>query len=277
MSKAAVATDRLQSVLSRQIAALEESCNCELFHRTGRGVVPTEVGAALLPRVRALLAESADILLTIRSRAGVPAGRVTVGLLPSINIAPQLVTEIAARFPEIQLHLIQGSTGQLAEALAIGRVDLALLMRDPGGVGQTEEAIRAMPIYLVGGQGDPMTAGETVPLQALDGLPLIMAGAPNAFRLHIEQTTRRNGIVPLFRTDADSLTMQMTLVKAGHGWTVTTEMGVRGEVAHSMLQAARIVDPPVELPLVMAMTTQRPATLAMRRVSELLRKLCREA
>jgi LysR family transcriptional regulator, nitrogen assimilation regulatory protein len=267
-------TDRPQSVLSRQMTALEEACGCELFHRTGRGVVPTEIGAAILPRIRALIAEAEDIMLTIRSRAGVPAGRVAIGLLPSIDIAAELVSAVEEKFPEVQLHLTQGSTGQLAEAVSTGRVDLAMLLRDPGGVGPTEETLRTMPIHLVGPKGDPLTAGETVPAKALDGLKLIMARAPNAFRLHIEQIARKLGATPHFATEVDTLVMQKSLVAAGHGWTVTTELGARDTLA-GLLQSARIVDPPIELPLVLVTTTQRPTTLAMRRVSELLRKLVR--
>jgi DNA-binding transcriptional LysR family regulator len=276
LSKAAIMTDRPQSVLSRQITALEESCGCALFHRTGRGVVLTEAAQSILPRIRALLADADDILLSLRSRAGVPTGRVSVGLLPSLDIARDLVAAADELYPEVQLHLTEGSTGQLAEAVAMGRVDLAVLMREPGAVGPTEELLAAGRIYLVGPPGDTLTAAETVPLASLDGLRLFMARPPNAFRIHVEQTARKHGLAPNFSTEVDTLSMQKSLVAAGRGWTVTSEMGARVDVSNGRLQAAMIVDPPLELPVVLVSTTQRPATLAMRRVSELIRRLCRD-
>ena len=270
LSRAAIATDKPQSLLSRQLTAMEETCGCALFHRTGRGLVPTEIGDAILPRVRALLAEADDILLSTRARSGVPTGRVSIGLLPSIDIASALVTAVAERFPEVTLHLMQGSTGRLAEAVASGRADLALLMRDPSGLVAHEEVVRRLSIHLVGPPGDALTAGATVPLSALNGLPLIMAASPNAFRLHIERVAARHGVKPNFPSDVDPLQMQMALVAAGHGWTVTTDLGAR---QNPPVQHARIVDPEIELPLVLAVSSQRPVTLAMRRVSELLRQL----
>ena len=54
-SKAAVALGDTQPTISRPLAELERSLGGALFHRTGRGVALTEMGEALLPRVRALL------------------------------------------------------------------------------------------------------------------------------------------------------------------------------------------------------------------------------
>ena len=51
-SRAAAALGVAQSVLSRQVSALEGELGGRLFHRTGRGVQATELGQALLPRAR---------------------------------------------------------------------------------------------------------------------------------------------------------------------------------------------------------------------------------
>src|SRR5207249_6884492 len=56
-SKAAIARRTVQSHVSRQISELERECGARLFRRTGRGVVLTELGQQILPRVRASLAE----------------------------------------------------------------------------------------------------------------------------------------------------------------------------------------------------------------------------
>jgi Transcriptional regulator len=82
LSKAAIALDMPQSLVSRNIALLEQQCGERLFRRTGRGVVLTEFGESVLPRV-SHLAEEADALADdIRSLRGQPIGEVLVGLLP---------------------------------------------------------------------------------------------------------------------------------------------------------------------------------------------------
>ena len=57
LSKVAVAYGTSQPHISRQIGELEQECGGRLFQRTGRGVVLTELGQRIAPKVRAWLAE----------------------------------------------------------------------------------------------------------------------------------------------------------------------------------------------------------------------------
>ena len=52
-SKAAIARRTVQSHISRQMSELERECGARLFQRTGRGVVLTDLGQRMVPRVRA--------------------------------------------------------------------------------------------------------------------------------------------------------------------------------------------------------------------------------
>ena len=58
LSKVAAAYGTSQPHISRQISELEQECGGRLFHRTGRGVVLTEFGLRIAPKVRAWLASS---------------------------------------------------------------------------------------------------------------------------------------------------------------------------------------------------------------------------
>src|SRR5262249_49974580 len=55
LSKVCAPRGSAQSALSKHIAALEDEFGAKLFYRTGRGVVLTEFGQSIMPRVRALL------------------------------------------------------------------------------------------------------------------------------------------------------------------------------------------------------------------------------
>ena len=52
LTRAALFLDSNQSLLSRQLNALERECGARLFNRTGRGVELSEVGQRLFPRVQ---------------------------------------------------------------------------------------------------------------------------------------------------------------------------------------------------------------------------------
>ncbi|QJW83760.1 LysR family transcriptional regulator [Ramlibacter terrae] len=83
VTAAALALDMQQSVVSRHIARLEAEAGTRLFRRTGRGVVLTEFGEQVYPRVKALLRDAEQLADDMRTSRGVPAGDVRFGLLPS--------------------------------------------------------------------------------------------------------------------------------------------------------------------------------------------------
>ncbi len=68
-SRAATALGVAQSVLSRQVSALEIELGARLFYRTGRGATPTELGEAVRGRAKSLLADSEQLLLDARGRS----------------------------------------------------------------------------------------------------------------------------------------------------------------------------------------------------------------
>src|SRR3984957_14731067 len=71
-----------QSALSRQMSALERGIGGRALHRTGRGVVLTELGERMLPRARALVADAAAWQDAARHERAQPHGEVTLGVVP---------------------------------------------------------------------------------------------------------------------------------------------------------------------------------------------------
>src|SRR5471032_3290657 len=55
LTRAAIFLDSNQSLLSRQLIAMERECGARLFNRTGRGVELSEIGARISPYVKAVL------------------------------------------------------------------------------------------------------------------------------------------------------------------------------------------------------------------------------
>ncbi len=73
LTRAAAALGIAQSALSRQLSELEQEFGGRLFFRTGRGVLPTELGESLMPRAQALL-EADQLLEEARAAQRKPAG-----------------------------------------------------------------------------------------------------------------------------------------------------------------------------------------------------------
>ena len=103
LTKTAALRSTAQSAVSRQIAAIEETCGGRLFHRTGRGVTLTEAGIRIFPRVKAWLNEAEQITRDVKATVGIPMGVVQVGLIPSTGhpLISILFQQMRLHFPEI--------------------------------------------------------------------------------------------------------------------------------------------------------------------------------
>jgi DNA-binding transcriptional LysR family regulator len=278
LTKAAIAANSLQSVISRQLGALEKECGGRLFYRTGRGVTLTELGAAFLPRVREFLTQLDQLAEDMRSFAEVPAGDVRFGILPALSdpMVSMLYRQAREQHPLVRLHLFEGSNGQLEEWVATGRVDMALLYRYGTVDTASDRVLGTVHACLVGAAGDAVTAQRTLPFRQLQGLPLVLPSVPNALRTTLDQIARREGIELTIVMEADSLPIQKNIAAGREGYAILGRQAVTREIAEGRLQAARIVSPTIERTATLVMTTQRTYTLAMRAVARLIEPLAQE-
>jgi LysR family nitrogen assimilation transcriptional regulator len=273
LTRAAAARDVAQSAVSRQLAAIEKNCGGRLFDRIGRGVVLNEAGARLYPRVVAWLEAGEQLRQDIKWAIREPTGVVRLGVLASIghDFTGKIFREVRDRFPGIRLRVVDGSGGRLSEWLEAGTIDLALLSRNGKEGRRSEIPLATVSHVLVGPAGDMLTQSPTVALNRLDGLPLVLPGSPNAFRLLLDHWARRKGIALSVRIECDSLPIQKELVAGSGLYTILGAHAVVDEVKAGRLRASRIVSPALNRTITMGMNDLRPPTLACRAVAEIAR------
>lgn len=277
LTKAAVARDSTQSLISRQIAGLERDCGGRLFERTGRGVKLSPFGSEILPRVVSLLADADQLASDMRSNAGTPTGRVSIGIVPSLAqpLAHMVFSRLRDMYPRVHLHLINMSSGLIDESLAAGKIDLGLPFRYRAAAA-TEELLGVVDTFLVGPNGDKLTRAGSVPFDALNGLPLLLPSVPNGLRVILDQLARQRNFRLNIAMEADSMEIQKDLAAAGALHTLLSEHAVMREVRAGMLQAARVVDPGLRRSIVLVAGANRPLSLAGRVVARLVREVATE-
>lgn len=274
LSRAAIALDTTQPVLSRQLRSLEKQCGGALFHRTGRGVTLTELGRGILPRATALISEADHIAEDVRSMAGVATGNVRLGIIGSLGVplVTELVRNMQERLPRVRLNIVEAMSGYLERWLADGVLDLAIVLR--GEHRRPDEIpLASADFHLVGPAGDQITRAPTIPFARLAELPLIAPERPNNIRVLLDQIARQQGIRLNTATEVDSLAIQKSLAAAGLGYCILVRQGFGQEIANRTLQASRIVRPKIPREIVLAVSTHRPETSAMREVSKLIKEV----
>ena len=196
LSKVAVAYGTSQPHVSRQIGELERECGGRLFQRTGRGVVLTELGERVAPKVRAWLASTDQLANDIHTTAGKPIGRVRLGILPSAAhpLVSTLCRRLQERYPLVQLSVREGQGAQLETWLENGSLDLAILFRHSDPPRNGDVYLVETSTYLVSADGDPLTAKPTVPFAKLHNLPLVQFCRPNSWRDRLDELAHQRGV-----------------------------------------------------------------------------------
>jgi DNA-binding transcriptional LysR family regulator len=270
LTRAATVFDVPQSMISRHVSALEQQCGARLFRRTGRGVVLTEFGEQLYPRLQALVQEADRLADDIQSSGGMPVGEVRVGMLPSSVplLACKLFSMVREKFPRVRLHLSEGPNTQLEEWLRDGRVDMALLLRE-GPVSDSGESVLAqISLHLIGQRNDPLLHQETVDLAAVQGLPLVVPSHPHPLRTRLDALAEARGISLDIAVEADSIRLQHEIAAAGGGYAITS--GLFEQHDDPRLASVRIVKPELLRSVVLSTSPRRPHTMATREMFRLI-------
>lgn len=262
-----------QSVVSRQIGVLERECGARLFRRTGRGVVLTDLGQQIFPRMKALIAQADQLADDIQTSSGQPLGDVRLGLLPSAvkGFAAALYRAVTARYPKVRLRITEGSSVQLEDWLNQGRLDLSLLLREDAREVPGEPTLRTVSLSLIGRPGDPLTSQPTVEFRQLEGLPLVLPGEPHLLRARLDSLALQQHLKLSVQVEADSVGLQEEIVAAGGGYAIVAVP--ERALSPERFSAARIVNPELPRRVVLSTTLLRPHTLATRAVSSLIQEL----
>lgn len=279
LSKVAVAYGTSQPHISRQISELEQECGGRLFQRTGRGVVLTELGQRIAPKVRAWMASTEQLANDVRTSAGTPIGKVRLGSLPSTAhpLVSTLYKQLKERYPLIQLAVREGQGSQLETWLEDGSVDLAILYRTSGSPKNGDTYLVETSTYLVGAAGDPLTSRPTVRFSALHDLPLVLFCRPSSWRDYLEQISADHNVSLNVVLEADSLSLQTQIVSEGGIYALLGPYAVPGASKNHRLQSSKLVDPVVTRHIALAMSRHGSLTFACQTVMQVAREIAKSA
>lgn len=277
LSKVAVAYGTSQPHISRRISELEQECGGRLFQRTGRGVVLTELGQRIAPKVRAWLASTDQLANDVRTSAGTPIGKVRLASLPSMAhpLVSTLCNRLKERYPLIQLAVREGQGAQLETWLEDGSADLAILYRTSASPQNGDTFLVETSTYLVSAARDPLTSRKTVPFSALHNLPLVLFCRPSSWRDHLEQIGAGRNISLNVVLEADSLSLQTQMASKGGIYALLGPYAVAAAPKDLRLQSSKLIDPVVTRHIALAMSRHGTLSLACRTVMQLLREIAK--
>jgi len=166
-----------QPAVSLQIQALEQKMGIELFRRTGRNVVLTEAGHALVPLARQMMGLSNHIEETMFSLRGKLIGQLTIGCAatPAQYILPRLILLFRQQHPEVNIQLNVMDQETALEKVLAQEIHMGVLGYEPRHrIIKTREFMEDETVLLVP-KGHPWASQTEVSLRDLQdgGTPLL--------------------------------------------------------------------------------------------------------
>lgn len=248
-SRAASRLRLTQPAVSRQIQNLERAYKVRLLKRCGQRFEATEAGTQLYLEAKDIVARVDRLAHLVGTAAQEPGGTLSIGVTwaTSESFLPELLMRFRSRYPRVFIRVIQDSNDRLADALAMRRLDIAVLFGKPRDSQLEfhhlldEQAGLVVPYAM-----REFAHGQPVDFARAFELPIILPHRGWGLRDVIEGQCAAQGMQMNVAIEADNLPVTKRLVIAGLGCTIATRGSVQEEMIRSQLRFVAIHSPSIE-------------------------------
>ncbi|MEU3223862.1 LysR family transcriptional regulator [Streptomyces sp. NPDC006976] len=211
----------VQSALSTSVRNLERELGADLFERTGRRVVLTEAGRALIPSARTVLAGTDAARDAVAAVSGLATGRVRIGTIQTLTCV-DLAAELAAFhrvWPGVQISLREATTPELVAGVRAGELDLAYLAPDNAALPEdiTAFATWREDLVLITAPGHRLATAGRALIRDLADEPFVDFRAGTGLETAVRRLAAHCGLERRITCDVTQIRLLVDLVRAGIG------------------------------------------------------------
>ncbi len=217
-----------QPGISKQIKLLEEELGVGLLLRSGKHLAAlTPAGQAILPVADQILAEVEKIRCIAAEHKDNRRGSLSIATThtQARYALPDVIRAFIKTYPQVALHMHQGTPVQISELAVSRRVDFAIATEAL----ELFEDLVMLPCYrwnrsVIVPRDHPLTRASRLTLEAVADYPLITYVFGFTGRSQLDQAFNRRGLTPrvvLTAVDADVI---KTYVKLGLGIGIMATM-----------------------------------------------------
>lgn len=233
--RAAAACFVSQPTLSTQIKKLEDELGVALVERAPRKVMLTPIGHDIVERARRIVGDVEQIKESARRSQDPEAGTVRLGVFPTLGpyLLPHAVPRLHARFPQLELLLVEEKSDVLLARLHEGRLDAALLALPVHDEQLHAEFLFDEPFVLAVPGGHPLAQRDSLSLKQLSKQKLLLLADGHCLRDQALDVCRLSGASEKGEFQATSLETLRQMVAANVGVTLLPMLATRPPVARS--------------------------------------------
>ncbi|HKC17170.1 MAG TPA: LysR substrate-binding domain-containing protein [Steroidobacteraceae bacterium] len=230
VTQAASALGTSQPAISRALKALERELGFDLFVREGRafarvtpqGTRVLEYATRALAEIESLKAVAADLNQDNRGTLAIATTHTQARY-----VLPPVVQAFRERYPEVELHLHQGTSEQIAEMVATDRVQLAIATGSDG----LFPGLVLLPVYrwhrqVIVPRHHPLANEQKLTLQELAKYPLVTYVFSFSGASSLHTVFAREHLTPSVALTARDSDVIKTYVRLGLGVGIVASVAI---------------------------------------------------
>ncbi len=230
VTQAASALGTSQPAISRALKALERELGFDLFVREGRafarvtpqGTRVLEYATRALAEIESLKAVAADLNQDNRGTLSIATTHTQARY-----VLPPVVQAFRERYPEVELHLHQGTSEQIAEMVSTDRVQLAIATGSDG----LFPGLVLLPVYrwhrqVIVPRHHPLASEQKLTLQELAKYPLVTYVFSFSGASSLHTVFAREHLTPSVALTARDSDVIKTYVRLGLGVGIVASVAI---------------------------------------------------
>lgn len=246
------------SAISRQISLLEEHLGIALFERSGKSLVLTAAGEALLQGLRASAHMHEETLDQISALRGLQRGRLRVATVESLSVEvlPSVLEEFARLYSGLQVQVTVAGSDAVTELVRDHAADVGFTFNPAALEGLAVEMSRDIRLGAVMSPSHELAGARRLTVEQCLAHPVAWPARGLSLRAILDRGLpgRRHEIRPAF--ECNSLRLMASLARRGSCIAFQTPVGIEHE-----LEARTLVFVPLagrKLPADRLMVVRRP-------------------
>ncbi|MEM1180498.1 MAG: LysR family transcriptional regulator [Acidobacteriota bacterium] len=262
-----------QPAVSSQISSLERRLGGALFDRMPRGARLTPLGEVLVGYARRIGQLEVEAVDAVADFLGRRTGRLAVGASTSIGsyFLPEIMGELARRYPGVQLSLRIDNTEGIQRDLTDGTLDVGLTEGFASEEDFDVAIFRDDVLRLIAPADHPLVQGGPVPLDEVLAYPLLAREPGSGTRAIVERAFARAGVEAPPKMSLGSSEALKRAVAAGLGVAWVSELALAFELNAGVLKIVPVADFSIRRPLHRLLVRGRTPAPTIEAFEDLLR------
>jgi LysR family cys regulon transcriptional activator len=228
-----------QPGISKQIRMLEDELGVQIFQRSGKHLTEvTPAGIAIVKMAGAILDKVENVRQIADEFSDKNRGALSVATThtQARYMLPSVISEFIGRYPDVALHVHQGTPVQISEMASKGRVDLAIATEAL----ELFENLIMLPCYrwnrsVIVKHDHPLANEDKLTLEKLAEYPIVTYVFGFTGRSQLDDAFNAKGYVPKVVFTAADADVIKTYVKLGIGVGIVASMAFDPEIDNELV------------------------------------------